>query len=174
MVGVELESGMRALIAGLICVAGAAQADVAVRFVEGAPKDAFSFEAVTACASGPLEITLDLAGSAAGLVFDVTGAGAGVEVFQPFELVSGAALVVDAPVVADGDQSLEMSLSALPMGIPVRFTIDVDDTLGARGITVSGGEIAGATVSVMQDGRVATGVFGSDARALVALAGCSS
>ncbi|MFT5344632.1 MAG: hypothetical protein ACI95S_000361 [Dinoroseobacter sp.] len=165
---------MRILAAGLICIAGAAQADIEVRFIEGAPKDAFSFEAVSVCAAGPVEIALDLASSEAGLVFDVTGSGAGVEVFQPFEVVAGAGLLVDTPMVADGDQALELSLSALPIAMPVRFTIDVDDTLGGREITVSGSEIAGASVSVTHAGGVATAVFGSDARALVRLEGCTS
>lgn len=165
---------MKVLCVAAICLAGAAQADIEMRFIEGAPKDAFVLTALGGCAVGPMEIALDLSGSDAGLVFDVTEAGAGVQVFQPFELVSGRDLVQQLPEVRDGDQALVLALSGLPVGAPVRFTIDLDDTKGARGITVSGSEIAGATVRVTQAGVRYDGVFGTDARARVALPGCGS
>jgi hypothetical protein len=42
---------------------------------------------VAACATGPFDLTIDLAGSPSNLIFDITDDGAGVEVFQPCELV---------------------------------------------------------------------------------------
>ncbi len=158
----------------LVLCATAAQADLNVTFSEGAPKDAFTFAATDGCLTGPVQITLDLAGSDAGLIFDVTEEGQGVEVYQPFELVAGGDLVAGASAVADGDTALALTLRSLPVNQPVSFTIDVDDTIGAREITVSGAEIAGASVTVTADMGTATGTFGTDARATVALPSCTS
>lgn len=134
-----------ALLTGL---ATSASADITTTFKEGAPKDRFTFTNTGDCALGETKITLDLTGTRGKLVFDVTSSGAGVEVFQPFELVSGASNVTSAPRVSDGDKTLTLSLSALPKGAAVAFTIDVDDTIGAREITVTGSEISGAKVMV--------------------------
>ena len=161
------------LFASLFC-ASAVHADLAVTFSEGAPKDRFTFEAVGGCMNGPTVIELDLAGSDAGLIFDVTGSGAGVEVFQPFELVAGGALLAQTPKVEDGDTSLRLNLTGLAQGAEVAFTIDRDDTLGGREITVNGSEIKGAVVRVTTAEGTQSGEFGSDAKAIVAMAGCKS
>ena len=130
----------------LILVASAAHAEIAVRFQEGAPKDTFSFVNRAACAlSG--DLLLDLEGSQGGLVFDVTAAGAGVQVSQPFAVVEGADHLRDVPTVADGDRSVVLRVRDWPAGARIAFTIDVDDTMKAREITVSDSEIAGASVS---------------------------
>ncbi|MEL7107189.1 MAG: aggregation factor core [Pseudomonadota bacterium] len=160
--------------AAALLAAGPAFADLSVRFIEGAPKDRFVFTHEGTCATGAMILTVDLAGSAAGLVFDVTGEGAGVEVFQPFELVSGGERVTTLPQVADGDTSLELALSGLAPGEVVAFTIDLDDTIGAREITVSRSEIVGAGVTLTAGTTTATGAFGEDARTRVALPGCLS
>lgn len=165
---------MRSLLAVLLCTATPMQADITVRFDEGAPKDRFTFSAAGSCLSGPVELTIDLGGSDAGLIFDVSAQGQGVEVFQPFELVSGSDLVTGASAVADGDTMLTLQLAELPASQPVAFTIDLDDTIGAREITVSDQEISGATVTAQIGDSVATGVFGNDARAIISLAGCTS
>lgn len=165
---------MRFILPLALCAATTGNADINVTFSEGAPKDAFSFSATDGCLSGPVEITLDLSGSDAGLIFDVSQLGQGVEVYQPFELVSGGDLVTGVSEVADGDTSLTLNLTALPVEQPVRFTIDLDDTIGAREITVSGAEIAGASVIVTAGGIGMTGTFGSDARAVVPIADCQS
>ena len=74
-------------LASAMVVSTPAAADIVVRFDEGAPKDSFTITNADNCALPLTAITIDLAGSAAGLIFDVTGSGAGVSVFQPFQLV---------------------------------------------------------------------------------------
>lgn len=149
-------------------------ADVTVKFVEGAPKDRFTIANTDACPLGATDIEIDLSGSVAGLIFDVTSNGAGVEVFQPFELVGGSSAVLEQPTVRDGDQRLLLKLNELSDQQPISFTIDVDDTVSARQITVSGSEIAGAQFTVQSAMGTVTGTFGPDAHATVALSGCSS
>lgn len=151
-----------------------ALADVQVTFSEGAPKDRFTIANIGACALGPVDVTIDLAGSSAGLVFDVTGQGAGVEVFQPFELVSGGDLLSSAPRVRDGDNALTLALTSLGQGQSVSFTIDVDDTIGAREITVSHAEISGASVRVETAMNQGSGTFGNNAIAVAPLRACVS
>ncbi len=151
----------------------AATADIAVRFIESAPKDRFEFINTGACALGPVALHLDLSTSAAGLIFDVSGAGAGVEVFQPFELVAGADLLSNTPIVLDGMSALRLDLKSFPVGAKVAFTVDVDDTLDASDlgqIRVSGGEIAGAVVRMDE----AEGVFSENAAARLPAVGCSA
>ena len=157
------------------CLASPAAADISVQFIEGAPKDRFVIEAVGgACLDGPAAVTIDLAGSAGALIFDTSGAGAGVEVFQPFELVAGQDRVLEVSEVTDGDQVMTLSLDQLSQGAAIAFTIDLDDTIGAREITVSGSEIAGAQVSVEAGGAVVSGLFDASARALVPWTACVS
>ncbi|WP_439141202.1 aggregation factor core [Planktotalea sp.] len=162
------------LAAFAICSASFVQADISARFIEGAPKDRFEITSTSDCLSGPVKVTINLDGSAGGLIFDTTAAGAGVEVFQPFELTSGGSLVEQSPSVMDGDKALSIGLSALPKGQTVAFTLDVDDTGGAREITVNGGEIAGASVVLMADGERKAATFGADAKAVLANSGCNS
>ena len=161
-------------VAAALLAAGPAFADLSVRFIEGAPKDRFVFTHEGACATGPMTLTVDLSGSAAGLVFDVTGEGAGVVVFQPVDLVSGGDRVTVLPEVADGDTSLDLALSGLAPSDVVAFTIDLDDTIVAREITVSRSEIVGAAITLTAGSTTATGTFGKDARTRVALPGCLS
>ena len=144
-------------------------AQLTARFDEGAPKDRFTITNTGACTLSGARVVIDLSGSKAGLIFDVTDAGAGVEVFQPFDLVQGAAFVEGRPAVRDGDTSVVLPLRGLPAGESIAFTIDVDDTLGGREITVDGSEIEGAQVRL--DDRSAP--FGRDARARLPLPGCS-
>ena len=151
-----------------------ALADLDVRFIEGAPTDRFVFTNTGGCSLGAATLTVDLAGSAAGLIFDTTAAGQGVEVFQPFRLVSGADQVIGAPMVSDGDQQVTLSLRDLPVGQSVAFTIDVDDTLGQRQITVSGSEIAGASVRAQIAGQNNAATFATSARATVQTPPCTS
>ena len=155
-------------------IAQGASADVNVRFIEGAPKDRFEITSTSECLTGPVTVAINLEGSAGGLIFDITDQGAGVEVFQPFELTAGGALVATAPTVVDGDTALELGLSALPMGQTVAFTLDVDDTGGAREITVSGAEIAGATVVLKTSDATQSAVFDDNARAQISQSSCSS
>lgn len=162
------------LIAALVVAALAtpSAADLRVTFYEGAPKDRFRFENAGSCTLADAAIRLDLSTSAAGLIFDVTEAGAGVEVFQPFQLVEAADALTARPLVRDGHTEIRMELNALPPGQAIAFTIDVDDTRGQRAITVSGSEIEGATVAYLQGGAETMGTFSDGARAVVPLSGC--
>ncbi|WP_146347311.1 aggregation factor core [Falsiphaeobacter marinintestinus] len=134
-------------------IASASYADLHIRFMEGAPKDRFVVTNTGACAIEAAQITIDLTGSEAGLIFDVTAAGSGVEVFQPFEIVAGGDYIVRQPSVVDGDQMVALQVSDFGQDKSVAFTIDVDDTAGAREITVSNAELRGASVSVMLGGK---------------------
>lgn len=151
-----------------------ALAQVEVTFREGAPKDRFTIINTSGCGLGAMDVTVDLSGSAAGLIFDVTAQGAGVQVFQPFDVVAGEELLLSTPQVRDGDTDVTLALSALPAGQAVAFTIDVDDTIGAREITVSRSEISGAGVRIATPSAELSGVFGTDSRARVPLQGCVS
>ncbi|MEM7462009.1 MAG: aggregation factor core [Pseudomonadota bacterium] len=134
-----------AMLVGITFVAPA-NADLVVRFDEGAPKDRFTFLNNGECTLEDAVIRLDLSTSTAGLIFDTTDQGAGVEVFQPLQLVSGKNSLKNIPTVKDGDQSVHLEIDELTQGQSIAFTIDVDDTAGGREITVSDSEISGAVV----------------------------
>ena len=151
---------------------GPLQAGVLVRFVEGAPKDRFILQNVGSCDLETATISIDLSTSAGQLIFDVTEAGAGVEVFQPLELAEGADALLERPTVTDGQDFVELKIDALGAGDIIAFTIDVDDTIGQREITVSGSEIDGALVSYVSRGENSTAVFSSEAQANLAVANC--
>lgn len=152
----------------------AAPADVVVTFRDGAPKDRFEITNTGDCPVPAVSVLIDLATSPSGLIFDVTGEGVGVEVFQPFEVVSGGDFIGGASSLTDGDQRLQLDLLGLPAGQTVAFTTDLDDTLGGQEITVSGSEIAGARVILGDALAVAEGVFDDQGRAVVPQAGCLS
>ena len=154
--------------------ATAAQADLSVTFSEGAPKDRFALTNTGDCTLPAGTATIDIGTSPAGLIFDVTSAGAGVEVFQPFDVVAGADTLRSLPRVTDGDSAITLKMKALGVGQSIAFTIDVDDTGGAREITVNGSEIAGASVRVTLGDTQATGTFDTSAKAQVQTSGCSS
>lgn len=151
-----------------------ALADLHVAFVEGAPKDRFVFTNRGGCSLDKVQVTLDLSPSAGGLIFDVTGSGAGVEVFQPLEITKGAEFLTDIPEVRDGDDTLLLTLASLAPDATVAFTIDVDDTVGTRAITVSDAEITGAIVTLTSAGKPATGTFAKTAKTVVAAPACDS
>ena len=155
-------------------IATPALADIRVSFIEGAPKDRFMISSTGNCDIGKTEILLDLTGSSHGLIFDTTGAGQGVSVYQPFQIVSGADLLSASPTVLDGDQSIRLFLAALPKGKQVAFTIDVDDTAGVSETMVSGAEITGATVRVQTAGGETSGTFDATSSASVPLNDCVS
>lgn len=168
----------RSVFCALALMAAPAAADVAVQFTEGAPKDSFRIMNTSACPTGPIDVTIDLGASAAGLIFDTTGSGAGVEVFQPFELTAGSAQVTSVSEITDGDSQAVLRLSDIPAKGTVAFTIDVDDTLPVSSngqIMVSGAEIEGARIAVKTastPGSDAT--FDSSGRATAAWEACVS
>lgn len=143
-----------------------------VRFDEGAPKDRFTVENAGNCPLGELTLKIDLGASAAGLIFDVTGQGAGVQVFQPLELVAGQEFLAEFPQVRDGDNVIVLPVTSLSPGGRIAFTIDVDDTAGSRATTVSGAEIQGARIVLEHNSALLEATFGQDAVARVAFSGC--
>lgn len=150
-------------------------AEVTISFRDGAPKDRFVISSsLGLCTEAPAEVTIDMTPSVGRLIFDVTEAGGGVAVFQPFELVVGGDVVTGASDVVDGDKVLTLTLSSLMAGAEVAFTIDVDDTIGAREITVTGSEISGAVVTVRADDEVSRGVFAENGLAFVDWPSCLS
>jgi len=162
----------------MLCTPFAANADLNVRFIESAPKDSFVVTNAGNCDIPAQTLVLDLSSSAAGLIFDVTDQGAGVEVFQPLEFVQGQNLVHKASAPADGDQTLELHLTAMAPNETVRLTIDLDDTLpkGELGqIRVSGSEIKGAQViQTIGSAAAIAGQFDDKGRASIATAPCQS
>ncbi|WP_299704644.1 aggregation factor core [uncultured Tateyamaria sp.] len=156
-----------AALALLIALPSAAMADLTVSFRDGAPKDRFTISYDGACALDQLDVQIDLGAAPAGLIFDTTSAGAGVEVFQPLEWVSGTARTSQ---VTDGDTVLSMSLDGVEPGASWAFTADIDDTTSARQITVDGSEMAGAMLRA--GGQAA--VFDSSGAATVKLQNCLS
>ncbi len=133
-------------------------ADITVRFVESAPKDRFVITSDT-CPLANVDVLIDLTGSAGALIFDVTSAGAGVEVFQPVEVQAGAATAM--PVV-DGDQQLSFTINDLRADMDVIISADLDDVLTDSSlgqIRVAGSELDGATVRMTIAGESQTSVF---------------
>ncbi len=156
----------------LITMCCSANAELKMHFVEGAPKDQFQIENASLCELSGGTLRLDLASSAGALVFDVSNSGAGVEVFQPFEIVLGRDVLVNEPSVMDGQNFINFNIDTFAPGERLIFTIDVDDTLGGREITVSGAEIAGATISHLYEGSLTTTTFLADASANLAMTSC--
>ena len=149
-----------------------AAADLNVRFLEGAPKDRFVIENSGDCALQNVKLEIDLDASAAGLILDTTAAGAGVEVYQPLELVSGRTALAEVPRVQDGDSRMALNVRSLGSNASIEFTIDVDDTKGTKPTMISGGEIAGAQVRLSGMGDTIEGTFDSRAVATLALSAC--
>ncbi|WP_170387590.1 aggregation factor core [Ruegeria atlantica] len=156
---------------GLIA-ATSLQAGVQIRFIEGAPKGRFVLTNVGACEVEASTLKIDLSQSAGRLIFDVTEKGAGVEVFQPLEFVEGADALRQLPSVVDGQETIELEIASLAAGDKLAFTIDVDDTVGQREITVTGSEIEGATVSYTDADKTSTATFSSEARVNVTTKDC--
>lgn len=162
------------LLAASLLLPTMSLADVTMRFIEGAPKDRFVLTAGSdLCFDGPASVSIQLAGSAGALIFDVTETGAGVEVFQPFELVAGGDNLSAAPQVSDGDQSLTLLVDRFRAGTEIAFTIDVDDTINAREITVTNSEIEGASIQLVAGNETLSAPFGSSARATLDWNGCA-
>ena len=155
-------------------LASPAFADLRVVFDEGAPKDRFTIENTGLCLLEDSRLTLDLATSTAGLIFDVSERGAGVEVFQPFQLIQGLQALAAVPTVRDGQAKVTFDILSLEPGASIEFTIDVDDTLGGREITVSDSEIEGALVSYETTAGVYSAQFSSSSEAEVTIADCTS
>ena len=152
-----------------------------VRFIESAPRDRFEFVNRSGDATQVIDATVDLTGSAGELVFDTVDGGAGVEVFQPFRIEEGAALLVDSTLPEDGGERIALAFEAFGPGERFVFSIDVDDRLPSSElgqIRVAGSEITGASLTVSlasADGESIshTAVFDAEARATIAGSSCA-
>ena len=159
-----------------------AHAAIEVAFIEDAPKDRFVIGNTGGCTVEDLRLVIDLGPSAGGLYFDTSSAGAGVQVFQPFEAVNGAVRLVSERggpgSVEDGQNSLEVQITRLAQGARVEFTIDVDDSVvdGLLGQSrVASTEIAGARVRLKRVARPPLeGVFDATGRAVTPAMNCGS
>lgn len=139
-----------------------ASAAIEAQFIEGAPKDEFVIWNSGPCPISDASLLIDLSSSNGQLIFDVSEHGGGVEVYQPFELTDGEQALGELPIVQDGQNQLQLKITHLAAGARIAFTIDVDDTIGQREITVSGAEIEGATLSISSESFRAVGAFSSD------------
>lgn len=164
-------SAALALVIGLTALP--ALADISVRFIEGAPKDRFEITNLSTCAVVRTDLVIDLSTSAAGLIFDTTATGAGVDVFQPFELVAGADALASQPQVIDGDKQVALPIGRLAPKAVLAFTIDVDNTMTSRGTMVSGSQIEGVSVRVRAAGITTTGQFSQQGSALIQTTPCT-
>lgn len=151
----------------------AASAELKVQFLEGAPKDRFVITNTGACDLPASKMLIDLSGSPYGLIFDVSGQGAGVEVFQPLEFTDGDQLLKKMPQVRDGDNKIALDLKGLKPGAKVAFTIDIDDTAKSREITVSNSEFLGAAVELRIDATLTHSAFDAKAVAFIKRPNCS-
>jgi len=147
------------------------RADIVVNFIESAPKDIFVIKNTGQCDFDNLTVEIDLSDSAGQLIFDTTATGAGVEVFQPFEVRKGEVRLLSNNQVEDGERSLSVGIPTLSPEASVSFTIDVDDTLTQSelgNIRVSGSEIANGQVNIRYvDMPVSTALFNADSEAVV-------
>jgi len=158
--------------AALLVFSGNAGANLSLEFREGAPKDRFVLNNIGDCTLADATVTIDFKNSAGELIFDVTGSGAGVEVFQPIRVESGAKYLTQKPIVKDGQTEVTFNLSALDVGKKLVVSTDVDDTIGAREITVETSEFSGTEVRVTVGGKTFSAVFADTPQTVVNLDGC--
>lgn len=151
-----------------------AHAEFSVRFDEGAPKDRFTLSNLSGCTLQNTRVMLDLSTSNAGLIFDVTASGAGVEVYQPLEFVRGEGNLASIPGILDGDNELALEIRELKAGGSIAFTIDVDDTKGGQETIVTDSEITGANIRLSSEEGSASATFGSNAIAKISILDCAN
>lgn len=153
------------------------QANIEVSFTESAPKDRFSIKNAGTCDLKQLIVNIDLTQSDGLLIFDTTAVGAGVEVFQPFEIRTGNLALHSTKAVQDGDTELTVKIDNIRPNETVSFTIDVDDTLPKSElgmIRVTGPEMNNGRVQVgVGAGAMTTATFGPNNKAVALLSTCS-
>ena len=171
----------------LACTDKTSDVRVEAVFIEGAPIDRLLVTNRSAGGWLIKQITWDLTPSAGEVIFDTTGSGAGVEVFQPFRQLNTddtrsaggnisddrqlAVLVAD-PSVTDGDQSVLLQFKSFEPQQVFGMSIDVDDQVSSRQITVDRSEMQGAILQVVfshkeQAERKLTASFDKNAQASV-------
>jgi hypothetical protein len=105
-----------------------------------------------------------------------------VEVFQPYQSVSGNAELSTVALVEDGSDAINLDFKKFSGGDSFTFSIDVDDQLTASElgqIRVTGGEMAQAKAVFLienPDGSTVkkTASFNNQNEALLKLTGCQS
>jgi hypothetical protein len=151
-------------------------ADLEVEFIESAPKDRFIIKNTGECVLKDLVLEIDLSESTGRLIFDTTATGAGVDVFQPFEVTEGEIELISSDAVEDGDTTLSLSIQDIPAGKAISFTIDVDDTLTASELgqtRVADSEISNGLVKArLREQKPVIATFGNNSRATVLLSTC--
>lgn len=145
-----------------------------MQFFEGAPKDQFVITNTGPRAIQAAQVEIDFTNSKAGLIFDVTEAGAGVEVFQPFDVTQGAQVLTELPTISDGDQRVTLNMTGLAPTEFIAFTIDVDDTSGSREITVTDSEMRGTTLSLRVNNTVYSATIETGAEVTLQTPKCAS
>ena len=90
-----------------------------------------------------------------------------------FDRSGPAGALATLPDVRDGDTAIALSVRQLAPSGTMAFTIDVDDTLDGREITVTNGEIEDATVWATAGGATSSGTFTGAGTATVSLDGCA-
>jgi len=168
-------------IAALVLFSQSAQADIAVRFTEGAPKDRFVVTNAGSCEIAAGSITIDLGTSAAGLIFDTDPTGPGENLAQPLEMAGTKNVSASFEAVPDGASTAEIRFRNFQPGGEIAVTVDVDDSIrsGPRGVQmIAGSEMAGARI-LLATGSGAAGqngvraaTFDNAGLARIALAGC--
>lgn len=119
---------------------------IKVSFAEGAPVDKFKIE--NQSKNWQIKtMDIDLSSSKGRLIFDTISGGKGVEVFQPYQSVSGSAKLSNVALVEDGADAINLNFEKFSSGESFTFSIDVDDQLTTSQlgqIRVTGGEMAQA------------------------------
>jgi hypothetical protein len=126
--------------------------DVTFTFTESAPRDRFEIRNDSSAGQPIQRARLELNGSAGRLFFDTAQGGAGVDVFQPFQVDSGEARLATVPVVKDGSDRIDLAFERFEPSQRFQFSIDVDDRLGDSDMgptRVSGRELEGALLTVV-------------------------
>lgn len=152
-----------------------AYADVEVTFIESAPKDRFILANTGDCSLKDIKVDLDLSKSVGQLIFDTTASGAGVEVFQPFEVRTGELTLASMNDIKDGDSTLSLRIASIEPSNSVSFTIDVDDTLKQSelgNIRVSGSEITDGSVTLITQKSTSSATFNRYGKAVLSVQGC--
>lgn len=159
-----------------LCGALPALAELRVTYVDSAP-DRITIMNRSGCDLGPFELVIDLGASPAGLIFDVSGAGAGFAGFAPLQIVGGGEQVRGLSAVTDGDSRLTIELDHLAGNGTVAIAVDVDDTSPTSELgrtIISPAEIAGAAAHVRRLGGAPaiSATFGPDGAATLPLEAC--
>lgn len=156
----------------LLAITTGASANLRLEFREGAPKDRFVLSNVGTCNLEDVSVTIDLKNSQGKLIFDITGDGAGVEVFQPFEIESGSKLLAKLPTVVDGQTEVTLDLPLFKAGKRLVVSTDLDDTIGQREITVKASEFSGTVINVSVGGKLFSSQIEDKPETVVDLNGC--